>query len=215
LKKLLHLFDKYKIWLLALLKPLGFWGAGCIAMLDAAAIPVPLDLIIAGYIWEDKPHFYLYVITASAGSAIGGLVSFLLGRAGGELFLMKRVNRLRYESLRDRFEKQEFLAMMIPSILPPPTPWKLFVFAAGVFEMKLAHFMLAVFTGRVIRYSIIAVFTILYGPSIVHVAAELATQHRTAMLSTLLLLMVLLVAWVARKKRQGRPASQRVGKPAS
>ena len=27
--------------------------------------------------------------------------------------------------------------MMVPSILPPPTPWKLFVFAAGVFEMKI------------------------------------------------------------------------------
>ena len=64
--------------------------------------------------------------------------------AGGELFLMKRINRARYEQLRDRFGKQEFLAMMIPSILPPPTPWKLFVFAAGVFEMKTVHFMLGV-----------------------------------------------------------------------
>jgi uncharacterized membrane protein YdjX (TVP38/TMEM64 family) len=69
-----------------------------------------------------------------------GWFPFLLGRAGGELFLMKRIDRARYEQLRDRFEKQEFLAMMIPSILPPPTPWKLFVFAAGVFEMKITRF---------------------------------------------------------------------------
>ncbi len=85
---------------------------------------------------QDKKHFFLYVLAAAIGSAIGGLVPFFLGRAGGEIFLMKRVDRNRYEQMRNRFAKQEFLAMMIPSMLPPPTPWKAFVFAAGVFEMK-------------------------------------------------------------------------------
>ena len=69
---------------------------------------------------------------------IGSLVPFAIGRAGGELFLLKRINRERYERIRDRFERQEFLAIMIPAMLPPPTPLKLFEFAAGVFEMKLA-----------------------------------------------------------------------------
>ena len=181
MKKILHLFLKYKIWLLALLKPLGFWGAGAIAFLDAAAFPVPMDLIIARYVWADKKHFYIYVLVAAIGSALGGLVPFLLGRAGGELFLMKRIDRARYEQLRDRFEKQEFLAMMIPSILPPPTPWKLFVFAAGVFEMKMAIFLLSVFVGRVIRDMITAILTIYYGPEIVNIAARLATRHRVAL----------------------------------
>ena len=92
------------------------------------------------------------MLIAAVGSAIGGLVPFLVGRAGGEIFLMKRINRPKFERLRDRFERQEFLAVMIPSMLPPPTPWKLFVFGAGVFEMRLVNFMLAVFAGRVVRY---------------------------------------------------------------
>ncbi len=58
-----------------------------------------MDLIIAGYVWADKKHFYLYVLVAAVGSALGGLVPFLLGRAGGELFLMKRIDRARYEQL--------------------------------------------------------------------------------------------------------------------
>ena len=45
MKKLLHLFLKYKIWLLGILKPLGFWGLAGIGLVDAAAIPVPMDLI--------------------------------------------------------------------------------------------------------------------------------------------------------------------------
>jgi membrane protein YqaA with SNARE-associated domain len=206
LKKILQLFLKYKIWLLALLKPFGFWGAGCIAFIDAAAFPVPLDLIIAGYVWADKKHFYLYVIVAAAGSALGGLIPFLLGRAGGELFLMKRINRARYVQLRDRFEKQEFLAMMIPSILPPPTPWKLFVFAAGVFEMKIGTFMLSVFVGRVLRDMVTAMLTIKYGPEIVNMVQRLATRHRVALSVGVSALLALLGYWVWRAvwKRQGK-----------
>jgi membrane protein YqaA with SNARE-associated domain len=206
LKKILHLFLKYKVWLLAILKPLGFWGAGGLGLVDAAAIPVPMDLFIAGYVWADKKHFYLYVILAAAGSAVGGLVFFLLGRAGGELFLMKRIDRARYEQLRDRFEKQEFLAMMVPSILPPPTPWKLFVIAAGVFEMKVMPFMLSVFAGRVIRYTITAILTINYGPEIVNIVARLATRHRIALSAGVIAVLALLVYWLWRTmwKRRGK-----------
>ena len=190
--------------MLAFLKPLGFWGVGCIALIDAAAIPVPMDLIFAGYVWADKAHFYIYVIMSAAGSAIGGLLPFFLGRAGGEIFLMKRIDRARYEQLRDRFEKQEFLALMIPSILPPPTPWKLFVFAAGVFEMKLAPFLLAVFSGRVVRDLTLALLTIRYGPEIVSMGGRLAKQHRVGLLVGLAVLLVALAFWIWRKVGQRR-----------
>ena len=208
MKKLVHLLARYKIWLLAVLKPLGFWGVGCIALIDAAAIPVPMDLILAGYIWADKRHFYIYVVMAAAGSAIGGLLPFLLGRAGGEIFLMKRIDRARYEQLRDRFEKQEFLALMVPSILPPPTPWKLFVFAAGVFEMKMTSFLLAVFCGRLVRDLILALLTIRYGPEIVSIVTNLATKHRVALLVGIAVLLALMGYWIWRTvaKRKGEPA---------
>jgi membrane protein YqaA with SNARE-associated domain len=207
LKKLTHLFNKYKIWLLALLKPLGFWGAGAIAFIDAAAFPVPLDLIIAGYVWADKPHFYIYVIVAALGSALGGLVPFFLGRAGGELFLMKRIDRERFEKMRDRFAKQEFLAMMIPSILPPPTPWKLFVFAAGVFEMKVGNFLLSVFVGRVLRDMVTAVLTIRYGPQIVDIVGHLATRHKALLLVGLAVLIAALGFYVWRQVKKRRTKS--------
>jgi len=131
-----HLAAKWKLVVLPAVLKLGIFGAGAVAILDSSSIPMPMDLFIAGWVWKDQSRFWLYCLMAAAGSAIGGLLPYLLGRAGGELFLLKRVNRERYDRLRIRFEKQEFLAMAIPSMLPPPTPWKLFVFAAGVLKCR-------------------------------------------------------------------------------
>jgi membrane protein YqaA with SNARE-associated domain len=206
LNHLAALFLKYKLLLLAALKPLGYWGIGAIAILDSSSIPVPMDLIVAGYAWSDRRRVVLYVLLASAGSAIGGLLPFFLGRAGGELFLLKRIDRARYEQLRDRFERQEFLALLIPSMLPPPTPWKLFVFGAGVFEMKIRDFMIAVFAGRLIRFSLLAFLTIRYGPEMVHVISEIVRRHLGILMLGLGIALLALVATGIRKGMKKRPA---------
>ena len=146
-------------------------------MLDSSSIPVPMDAILALFIWNDKHHFWLYCLMAAAGSAIGGLVPYALGRAGGELFLLKRVNRQRFEQLRNRFQRQEFLAVLIPSTLPPPTPWKLFIFASGVFEMRVANFLLAVFAGRMLRWLVLSVLVLKLGPG----AVDLVAHHALAL----------------------------------
>jgi membrane protein YqaA with SNARE-associated domain len=166
------LMSKWKLVLLPAILKLGFWGAGAVAVLDSSSIPVPMDFFIAGWVWKDRSHFWAYCLMAAIGSAIGGLLPYLIGRAGGELFLLKRINRERYDRLRIRFEKQEFLAMTIPSMLPPPTPWKLFVFAAGVFEMPIVPFMLAVFTGRFIRWFILSLLVLKLGPGAVDIVAH-------------------------------------------
>jgi uncharacterized membrane protein YdjX (TVP38/TMEM64 family) len=121
------------------------------------------------------------------------------------LFLLKRIDRQRFEKLRDRFEKQEFLALMIPSMLPPPTPWKLFVFGAGVFEMKTIAFMAAVFAGRMIRFLALSGLTIRYGPEMVGVIAELVKRHSATLFIGLGVIVAGLVLWMMRKgflKRQ-------------
>jgi membrane protein YqaA with SNARE-associated domain len=191
---------RYKTFLLAILGPLGFWGAGLISAIDSGTLPVPMDLLMATYVWNDRRHAWLYVLMAAIGSAVGGLIPFLLGRAGGELFLLRRIDRPRYEAMMARFEKQEFLAMAIPSALPPPTPWKAFAFGAGVFEMKIWHFLLAVFTGRLLRFGVDAVLTIKYGPQIVNVAGDLFKHHLVATLVVLAVVLGLLFLWVLRKR---------------
>jgi len=190
----------WKFVLVPALAKLGFWGAGMVALFDSSSIPVPMDAYLALAIWHDRSRFLLYVLLAAIGSAIGGLLPYALGRAGGELFLLKRINRQRFEAIRVRFERQEFLAVMIPSMLPPPAPWKVFIFASGVFEMRVVPFMLAVFAGRMVRWLILSLLVLKLGPG----AADIVAHHA---LATVLTVGVLAIAgfalWWFRKKRGG------------
>jgi len=181
---------KWKVIILPAILKFGILGAGAVALLDSSTIPVPMDILIAGWVWNDQKRFWLYCVSAAAGSAVGGLLPYGLGRAGGELFLLKRINRERFENLRARFERQEFLAMTIPSMLPPPTPWKLFVFAAGVFEMRVSLFMLAVFCGRLLRWMILSLLVLKLGPG----AVDVVSHHA---LTALLVVAGLALAWFA------------------
>src|SRR5580693_3766879 len=179
---------KMNLVLVPFLAKFGIWGIGALALLDSSSVPVPMDAFLAISIWNDKGRFWLYCLLASIGSAIGGLLPYGLGRAGGELFLLKRINRERFEKMRARFERQEFLAMMIPSMLPPPTPWKAFVFAAGVFEMRVLPFVLAVFAGRLVRWLVLSLLVLKLGPSAVSLTADLVKDHLPIFLSGLVLL---------------------------
>jgi membrane protein YqaA with SNARE-associated domain len=183
-------FTKYIAWLAAL-KTLGAWGVFIISILDAAAFGVPMDPLVAGYVYSNPHKAWLYCLAGAVGSALGSIVPFMLGRAGGELFLLKRINKARLERIRDRFEKQEFLALMVPAMLPPPTPFKLLVFSAGVFEMKFIAFLLAIISGRLLRFGILSVLTIIFGERIVDEAKDLFKSH-----PVLLILMLVGVALV-------------------
>jgi membrane protein YqaA with SNARE-associated domain len=195
------LLAKCNLVLLPFLAKFGIWGLGALALLDSSTIPVPMDAFLAVSVWANKGHFWLYCLAGAIGSAIGGLLPYGLGRAGGELFLLKRINRERFEQLRARFEKQEFLAMMIPSMLPPPTPWKAFVFAAGVFEMRVAPFMLSVFCGRMVRWLILSALVIKLGPG----AVELVAHHGIALVAIVGGLAVIgFAVWWWRKKSSGK-----------
>jgi membrane protein YqaA with SNARE-associated domain len=187
--------------LLPFLAKFGIWGIGALALLDSSSIPVPMDAFLAISIWNDKGRFWLYCLAAAVGSAIGGLLPYGIGRAGGELFLLKRINRERFEKMRARFERQEFLAMMIPSMLPPPTPWKLFVFAAGVFEMRIVPFMLAVFCGRLVRWLVLSLLVLKLGPG----AVDVMKSHALPVVAVVGVLAVGGFAWWwYRKKRAGK-----------
>lgn len=200
-----RIMSEWKTVILPGLIKLGLWGTFAVAVLDASSIPVPIDAVLAVYIFDHKSTFWIYVIVAAAGSAVGGLLPYWLGRAGGELFLLKRINRARFDRLRQRFERQEFLAVMIPSMMPPPMPWKIFVFASGVFEMRVPLYMLAVFCGRVTRWMVLALLVIKFGTG----AVNLVAHHALALVAIVVALAAAGFSWWWwRRKRSGKPMTE-------
>jgi membrane protein YqaA with SNARE-associated domain len=193
-------FRKYIAWLSAL-KVLGAWGVFIISILDAAAFGVPMDPLVAGYVYSNPNKAWLYCIAASLGSALGSIIPYMLGRAGGELFLLKRIDEARLKRIRDRFEKQEFLALMVPAMLPPPTPFKLLVFSAGVFEMKFIAFLLAIISGRLLRFGILSVLTVVFGKEVVTETKKLVSSHPW-LLGLILLILAAVIYMLFRLLRQ-------------
>jgi membrane protein YqaA with SNARE-associated domain len=177
LNTLKHILSRYTAFLWALLKPLGAWGVFAIAALDAAALGLPMDLVVAGYVYKDPPRFLLYAVMASAGSALGSSVLYLIGYLGGEKVLRKRISPERFTRIHSSFERHQFWALMFPAMLPPPTPFKLFVLAAAVFEMKFWHFLLAIFAGRFVRFLALSLLTLKFGPDFVRISGTIFREH--------------------------------------
>jgi membrane protein YqaA with SNARE-associated domain len=195
-----HWLLKAKVWLILLLKPFGMWGLLGLSLVDSAAIPLPfLDPLIVSYGVNNHAMCVLYCLMGAIGAALGSMLPYYLGRAGGELFLLKRINRERYEQLRDRFEKQEFLAIMLPAMCPPPMPVKVFELAAGVFEMRILSYFLAIASGKFLRFLIESILVIVYGPAILSSALQVFRRHAEISLGVVGVLVGLLAIYVVRK----------------
>jgi len=177
LNTLKHLLARYTLFLWALLKPLGVWGVMAIAALDGGFIGLPMDVVVAGYVYTDRSHFFWYAVLASVGSVLGSVVVYGIGYLGGENLLRKRISSERFEKLHASFDEHPFWALMFPAMLPPPTPFKLFVLAAAVFEMDFVRFTLAIFSGRMVRFLILSLLTLKFGPGVVHLVANVFHGH--------------------------------------
>ena len=168
---------RYTALVWGILKPLGAWGVFGAAFADSAFLGIPVDPIVAAYVHSQPAHILFLCMGAAAGSALGSSIPYWLGYKGGELFLSRRVTPQRLEELRQKFERHEFLGVMLPAMMPPPMPFKAIVFGAGVFRMNYLRFLGIVFLGRVIRVLVFTLVLIKFGPGIWNFMKMLVLQH--------------------------------------
>lgn len=202
LHALKNILTKYTTWVFRVLAPLGPWGVFAIAAVDGSLFGMPVDAVVAGYIYYHRSSFLLYVLLASAGSSLGSLVVYAIGYFGGEAVLRKRIPEERFNQIHASFERHEFWALMFPAMLPPPTPFKLFVLAASAFEMRLSHFLAAIFAGRCVRFFVVAVLTIKFGPQFVEFAGGVLRQHsRWVWIGVAVVVAIPLLVWIRKRRR--------------
>ncbi|HUO18023.1 MAG TPA: VTT domain-containing protein [Verrucomicrobiae bacterium] len=202
MKTIKHILVRYTAWILGLLKVMGIWGVFAIAFADSALLGMPVDAIVMTYVYNDHKRLLIYVILASAGSALGSIPLYVIGYLGGEKVLRKRINEERFLRIHASFEKHEFWALMFPGMLPPPTPFKIFVLGAAVFEMNFTHFLGAIFAGRFVRFFVFSLFTLWLGPHVVQLAGGPLRRHYLIVISVIL--EIGLAVWLLRRTKKSR-----------
>lgn len=207
MKTIGHILARYTAWIWGVLAPLGMWGVFLIAFADSALFGMPIDALVAAFAYQNRSRFLLYVIMASLGSAVGSIPLYIIGYLGGEKVLRKRISEERFQKIHQSFDQHEFWALMFPGMLPPPMPFKIFVLGAAVFEMRFTHFLAAIFLGRFVRFSVLSVLVLWFGPQIVQVLGSLFKQHLYPALGVIAAVAVLF--WLVLRSRK-KAADQKV-----
>ncbi len=124
------------------------------------------------------------------------------------MLLVKRMGEKRFNQIRAAFDRHEFLAIMLPSMLPPPTPFKLFVLSAGMAEMRFTHFLAAIFFGRFLRFAILSFLVIRFGPGIVGFFGSMAHNHLRVVIAVVAA--AALIGWWIWRTRKLKSTGNRV-----
>ena len=182
---------------------LGGPGLFTVAALDSSFISLPQinDLLVVLMVTEHKAWMPYYAAMATLGSVAGCSIIYALANKGGEALLRRRVSSGRVDRALALYRRYGLLALMVPALLPPPAPFKLFVLGAGVAGVRPLKFVLGVAIARGVRYLALGTLAIYYGDA----ALELMRTHGPAVgLSLAGLIVAGAVAWLLWRRRGAR-----------
>jgi membrane protein YqaA with SNARE-associated domain len=144
---------------------LGAPGIFLVAFLDSSILSLPevADLLVIWMVTNNKSRIVIYVVSATLGSLLGCLLLYGIGKKGGAGFVHRRFGSTNVERALAAFRRHGIMAVLIPSILPPPAPFKIFVLLAGVADISVARFSTAILIGRGVRYTTEGLLALWYG----------------------------------------------------
>jgi membrane protein YqaA with SNARE-associated domain len=194
-------------WIYGIALSLGGPGLFAIAYLDSSFVSLPQinDILVVLMVTRDKAWMPYYAAMATLGSIAGCYTIYFLAEKGGETFLRKRLHDGHMDRALNLYKRHGLLALMVPALLPPPAPFKLFVLAAGLAEVRPLQFVLAVGLARGARYLALGVLAIFYGDA----ALELMRTRGTEVALWLAVLIVAGAAgwWLWQRRKRVRPVS--------
>ncbi len=149
----------------ALALAFGAPGLFVVALLDSSFLSLPeiADLLVIWMVVQHKERLILYAFSAMLGSLAGCLALYYVGLKGGEALVRSRFHSGTVDRTLAAFRRHGVMAVLIPSLLPPPAPFKIFVLLAGIAEIKVVHFAVAITIGRGVRYFVEGLLAVWYG----------------------------------------------------
>jgi membrane protein YqaA with SNARE-associated domain len=171
---------------------LGGLGFIPLGLLDSSVIPLPGSMdVLTLVLSARKPElWFYYALMATAGSVMGGFITYRLARKGGKETLERKFPARKLEKVYKIFGRWGFGAIAVVAVLPPPAPMVIFMLAAGAMQYSVKKFLLALTLGRTIRYSLLAFLAARYGRYVM----TLFSRHAHAVLIVVVVLIVAAVA---------------------
>jgi membrane protein YqaA with SNARE-associated domain len=189
-------------WLKGFALAWGGPGLFLIGFLDSSFLSFPEvnDLLLMGMVIEHPHRVVYYASLATLGSVCGCLALYILARKGGETFLRKRFKGHHVDRGLALYQKYGLLVIIVPALLPPPAPFKIFILLAGVAQVPLWQFIAAVSIARFVRYFGEGLLAAYYGEAAVAFVAAHAKEVGLALAGVALAAGVGWIAWQRRKR---------------
>ena len=190
-------------WLYTFALALGGPGLFVIAFLDSSFISLPQinDLLVVLFVIDNKARMPYYAAMATLGSIAGCYAIYLLAERGGEAFLKKRLNQGHIDRALGLYRRYGLLALMVPALLPPPAPFKLFVLLAGVAKVRPVPFVIAIGVARGLRYLALGTLAILYGDAAMELMRTRGRIVALWLVGAILLAALVWFLWQRRTRR--------------
>jgi membrane protein YqaA with SNARE-associated domain len=193
--------DKYQLptWLLRAIAVSGGFGLLGLSLLDSTILPFPSlnDLLLIDLCIESPLRMPYYAAMATLGSVAGSVLLYLVARKGEEAAFHKKAGS-QAPKIHRWMEQNGFATVVVAALLPPPTPFKLFVLAAGALGMPFRTFLAAMSIARALRFFAEGYLAIRYGPQ----ATRFLIAHRVGFaISTIAFVMAFY--WIARVSMRG------------
>jgi membrane protein YqaA with SNARE-associated domain len=203
---------KVVLWIQGVLIPtLGPAGLFVVAVMDSSFLTIPEvnDFLVVTSSTAFPSQAWLYILMATLGSVAGSSILWWIGRRGGHAALERRFGAERVERTRGLFSRWGVLALAVPSLLPPPMPFKVFVLSSGVFGMPWRRFMVTLFVARGLRYSFWGTMGVLYGQEALAILqrfdAWFAGRTEWLLMALAVIAVVGVAIWLVRRRRAPVP----------
>src|SRR3954452_20565353 len=149
----------------ALALALGGPGLFLVAFLDSSFLPLPgiTDVLLVITVTRHPAAMLFYVAMTVAGSVAGCLALHYLGRKGGEALVRRKFTGEKIERAMAALQRNGVMAVLVPCLLPPPAPFKIFILLAGVAGISATRLAIAIAIGRGVRYLALGILAVKYG----------------------------------------------------
>jgi len=143
----------------------GGWGLFGMSFLDSSLIPFPVvnDLALMVMASQRPAWWPLYALASTLGSVCGAFLLYGIARGGGRL-IWRKTKPQAISQARRWLERNDFVAILVAALLPPPAPLKAFLLTAGLLRVDALNFGLALLVGRGLRFAAEAWLGARFGP---------------------------------------------------